>query len=115
LWDPALNNLAYWFDYEADHKERKGDKKNLHHPDSLMPAAKNPHAPTSWFHFDGPWGDETLPLSDTRQWRLFGQYHYTEGPFGPRFKHLERHKVCQTQRCRILWSLEEGRRSTWYS
>ena len=81
---------------------------------SLTPAAANREAPTSWFHFDGLWGDDTFPLSDQRQWRLFGEYHYTTGPLGPKFKHLERHKVCQTDKCTIVDSLEAGEKSAWY-
>lgn len=83
-------------------------------PTSLTPASSNPDAPTSWFHFDGPWGDELYPLGDERQWRLFGQYHYVTGPMGPKFKHLGREKVCQKDKCRILYSIEEGKKSSWH-
>lgn len=83
-------------------------------PTSLVPALSNPGAPTSWFHFDGPWGDELYGLGDERQWRLFGQYHYVTGPMGPKFKRLGREKVCQKDRCRILHSIEEGRKSSWH-
>jgi hypothetical protein len=180
LWDPALNNLAYWYDYEADGdvepeatepmEAAKALEETLFGSDSvsassprdwpnvfaasfdqaapmppieaampvsaavlgaaskgsivyepetesvaLTPAASNPEAPTSWFFFAGPWGDGLYPLSDQRQWRLFGQYHYHTGPLGPRFKNLKRHRLCQTERCRILWSLEEGKKASWYS
>lgn len=83
-------------------------------PSSLTPASSNPDAPTSWFHFDGPWGDELYALGDERQWRLFGQYHYVTGPMGPKFKHLGREKVCQKDKCRILYSIEEGKKSSWH-
>ncbi|KAK3369876.1 hypothetical protein B0H63DRAFT_304002 [Podospora didyma] len=113
LWDPALNNYAYWYDYEVDRDESESapDKE----PSSLVPAASNPKAPTSWFHFDGYWGDDTYPLKDKRQWRLFGEYHYTTGPLGPKFKNLDRRKVCPGERCTILESIEAGKKSTWYS
>lgn len=170
LWDPALNNYAYFYDYNdspppEDEDEGSaaaviGDDPLLvheeshpypfsaaveeahvkrHHnrtakrgeaeldtdtiidddaipqePTSLVPASKNPHAPTSWFHFDGPWGDELYGLGDDRQWRLFGQYHYVTGPMGPKFKRLGREKVCQKDKCRILSSIEEGRKSSWH-
>ncbi|CAK7212400.1 Vacuolar protein sorting-associated protein 62 [Sporothrix curviconia] len=84
-------------------------------PTSLTPASSNPDAPTSWFHFRGLWGDDLYELGDPRQWRLFGQYHYTDGPAGPKFKNLGRQKVCQTERCRILYSLDAGKKASWYS
>jgi hypothetical protein len=107
LWDPARNTYAYFYDYEAD---AAGNTST-----SLVPAASNPEAPTGWFHYGGPWGDELYPLADRRQWRLFGQYHYITGPQGPKFKFLERRKVCQTERCTVVTSIEAGRRSAWYS
>jgi hypothetical protein len=106
LWDPAKNAYAYFYDYEA---ERAGNASG-----SLVPAASNPDAATSWFHFGGPWGDELYDLSDGRQWRLFGQYHYITGPKGPKFKKLDRNKVCQTDRCTIVTSIEAGKKSAWY-
>lgn len=132
LWDPAQNNLAYHYDYVLD-REQGGagegdDDENGESvdrdlspggpyvpPTSLTPAASNPDAPTSWFHFRGLWGDDLYELGDPRQWRLFGQYHYTEGPTGPKFKNLGREKVCQTDRCRILYSLDAGKKASWYS
>ncbi|OIW23523.1 hypothetical protein CONLIGDRAFT_556837, partial [Coniochaeta ligniaria NRRL 30616] len=106
LWDPSLNTYAYFYDYEA---EAGGNRTS-----SLVPAASNPEAPTSWFHFAGPWGDELYPLADRRQWRLFGQYHYITGPQGPKFKKLDREKVCQTERCTIVTSIEAGKKMAWY-
>jgi hypothetical protein len=177
LWDPVLNNMAYWYDYEMDgdiepevvgpaaaaealDEALSGNASTVpmadwtsifaatfdqaapvapiedavpcaqlietavtdsstdaqeEGPTALTPAASNPDAPTSWFFFAGPWGDALYPLSDPRQWRLFGQYHYHTGPLGPRWKNLARHRVCQTERCRILWSLEEEKTASWYS
>jgi len=112
LWDPARNNYAYFFDYLLDREESRSGESE---PASLTPAASNPDAATSWFHFAGSWGDKLLALRDKRQWRLFGQYHYVTGPRGPKFKHLDRHKVCQTEKCRILYSLDAGKKGTWYS
>ncbi|EFX02407.1 vacuolar sorting-associated protein [Grosmannia clavigera kw1407] len=134
LWDPAKNNLAYHYDYvigeneagsnedidEGDDESEISDNSGDDDGDdttsplltSLTPAASNPDAPTSWFHFTGTWGDELYELGDKRQWRLFGQYHYITGPVGPKFKNLQRKKVCQTKRCRILFHLEDG--GTWY-
>ncbi|KXX79511.1 putative vacuolar protein sorting-associated protein TDA6 [Madurella mycetomatis] len=112
LWDPALNNYAYWYDYEADQDEAQNPPTQER--TSLTPAASNPDVPTSWFHFEGPWGDDVYPLSDRRQWRLFGEYHYITGPLGPKAKWLDRRKVCQTEKCTILDSIEEGKKSAWY-
>lgn len=122
IWDPAKNYYGYHYDYIEDREEeRQMDvlgaeaKRNETAYKSLIPADVNPGLATSWFHFEGPWGDETYGLGDARQWRLFGQYHYITGPFGPKFKFLDREKVCQTDRCRILHSLDLGRKGTWYS
>lgn len=80
LWDPARNTLAYTY----DHKE-----------DILLASTSNPEAPTSWFYFAGKWGDKLYPLTDDRQYTFAGQYHYVDGPLGPRFKNLGRKNVCQ--------------------
>ncbi|KAM5352534.1 hypothetical protein ACJ41O_005256 [Fusarium nematophilum] len=109
LWDPALNNYAYHYDYTKEYQE---DTDELREPQSLVPAASNPHAPTSWFHFRGRWGDEVYSLADPRQWRFFGQYHYVTGPDGPKFKNLDRGKMCQTRKCKILYKLDP--KGTWY-
>lgn len=152
LWDPALNNYAYFYDYKdapPPPEEDEGSDKDAHgvdestpypvnttileaahhhaqnqsatkrdgavrQPTSLVPASSNPRAPTSWFHFEGPWGDELYSLGDERQWRLFGQYHYVSGPMGPKFKRLGRQTVCQKDTCRMLHSIEEGRKSSWH-
>ncbi|KAL2833248.1 hypothetical protein BDW59DRAFT_138357 [Aspergillus cavernicola] len=80
LWDPLLNSQMYTYD---------------HVNDTLRASGLNPTAPTEWFYFNGHWGDKFYPLGDPRQYRFAGQYHYVNGPLGPRFKHLDRHKVCQ--------------------
>ncbi|OAA65893.1 vacuolar sorting-associated protein [Niveomyces insectorum RCEF 264] len=132
LWDPAKNHLAYHYDYVADQEwpsrcggGRKYGKTENEHDDgtvpvpvphtSLVPASSNPNASTGWFHFWGFWGDDLYPLGDRRQWRLFGQYHYVTGPDGPKFKNLGRVKVCETMHCRILYSLDAGKKASWYS
>lgn len=150
LWDPSLNNYAYFYDYteappppEEDEGSEEDevapeesspypfnttvleshdngttlqvDKRGeIIEPISLVPASSNPNAPTSWFHFAGPWGDELYSLGDDRQWRLFGQYHYVTGPMGPKFKRLGRQTVCQSTKCRMLYSIEEGKKSSWH-
>ncbi|KAK3326986.1 hypothetical protein B0T19DRAFT_357413, partial [Cercophora scortea] len=115
LWDPTLNNYAYWFDYEVDREEAGKMRPGEEERTSLTPVEKNPDAPTSWFHFEGYWGDDTYPLKDKRQWRLFGEYHYATGPRGPKFKNLARRGVCQSERCTIIESIEAGKKGTWYS
>ncbi|KAL5337851.1 hypothetical protein BJX70DRAFT_221296 [Aspergillus crustosus] len=81
LWDPLLNSHMYTYD---------------HVNDTLRASTLNPSAPTEWFYFNGHWGDKFYPLGDHRQYRFAGQYHYVNGPLGPRFKHLDRQKVCQS-------------------
>lgn len=80
LWDPSLNLLSYSYHARAD---------------TLTPSTLNPTAPTAWFFFTGKWGDKSYPLSDRRQYGILGEYHYVNGPLGPRFKNLGRRKVCQ--------------------
>jgi hypothetical protein len=80
LWDPMLNSHAYTYDFDND---------------TLRASTYSPTSPTEWFHFRGHWGDKFYPLGDTRQYRFAGQYHYVNGPLGPKFKHLNRVKVCQ--------------------
>ena len=87
LWDPALNLKGYMWDTDTK---------------VLRASTLNPEAPTGWFHYAGHWGDKFYPLSDPRQYRFAGQYHYVNGPTGPRFKRLDRKKVCQGRgQCRI--------------
>ena len=80
LWDPALNTHAYTY-----------DPKN----DTVRASNLTPQAPTGWFHFAGRWGDKYYQLGDKRQYRFLGQYHYVSGPLGPKFKNLNRKKICQ--------------------
>lgn len=80
LWDPLLNMQSYTYDYDTD---------------VLRSSTQNPRAPTSWFYFLGHWGDKFYPLSDPRQYKFAGQYHYVNGPLGPRYKRLGRKQICQ--------------------
>jgi hypothetical protein len=80
LWDPALNMHAYTYDLLND---------------TLRASQLTPTSPTEWFHFNGRWGDKFYPLGDTRQYRFAGQYHYVNGPLGPKFKNLGRTQICQ--------------------
>lgn len=80
LWDPVLNNHAFTYNATSD---------------TLRASTLSPHAPIGWFYFKGHWGDKHYPLSDPRQYRFAGQYHYVNGPLGPRFKNLGRKKICQ--------------------
>lgn len=82
LWDPSLNTLSYTYDPHAG-----GDS-------GLRASTNNAGAPCSWFYFAGHWGDKFYRLADERQYRFVGQYHYVNGPLGPRFKDLERGAVC---------------------
>ncbi|KAL1982971.1 hypothetical protein VTN96DRAFT_586 [Rasamsonia emersonii] len=99
LWDPLLNLHSYTYNHQTD---------------VLRPSTLSPTAPTEWFYFNGHWGDKFYPLGDRRQYRFAGQYHYVNGPLGPRFKHLGRRKVCQggyTDPCVIRNYIGEERRA----
>lgn len=107
LWDPAKNSRMYFYEFDRPEPEN-----SMNNPDCLTPAAQNPDAPVDWFFYTGAWGDRLYTLADKRQWRLFGQYHYVNGPTGPIWKNLNRERMCQTKRCTIAHSLTPGR--TWY-
>jgi hypothetical protein len=78
LWDPTLNMHSYTYDYRRDELK-----------------SSNASSPIGFFYFMGHWGDKFYPLSDSRQYRFLGQYHYVNGPLGPRFKNLGRKEICQ--------------------
>jgi hypothetical protein len=118
LWDPALNYYAYHLNTTLTHdQDAESITTNLplpHHRQRFQPASTNPGAPTGWFWFTGHWGDKFYELWDWRQWRFVGQYHYVNGPLGPRYKNLGRSKVCQSGlTCTILDSIEEGKKRGW--
>ncbi|KAM3075402.1 Vacuolar protein sorting-associated protein 62 [Clarireedia jacksonii] len=118
LWDPVLNYRAYFFNTSLTHDvDARLTASNLPADtmaDTFAPAAQNPHAPTSWFWYNGHWGDKFYELSDWRQWRFVGQYHYVNGPVGPRFKNLGRSRVCQSgTQCILVDSLEKGKHRSW--
>lgn len=119
LWDPAQNYLAYYYntsithDVDARSALSTGTLTHAHH-ESFQPAAGNPKAEVGWWWFNGQWGDKFYKLSDPRQWRFAGQYHYVNGPLGPRFKNLGRSRVCQSRgSCTIVDSLTEGKKRSW--
>ncbi|KAF2213760.1 hypothetical protein CERZMDRAFT_58428 [Cercospora zeae-maydis SCOH1-5] len=80
LWDPAKNFQAYTY-----------DPKNR----TMRASTMNPTSPVGWLNYAGHWGDKYYELSDPRQYRFAGQYHYVNGPTGPKFKNLARSRVCQ--------------------
>lgn len=87
LWDPLLNMHSYTYEWRTD---------------ALRSSTGNPFSPTEWFYFVGHWGDKAYPLSDKRQYRFADQYHYVNGPLGPRFKRLRRNWVCQSAKeCKV--------------
>jgi len=116
LWDPSLNYLAFHYNTSITHDV---DAKSLGalskaRADTLQPAASNPKAPVGWWWYNGHWGDKFYDLVDIRQWRFAGQYHYVNGPLGPRFKNLGRSRVCQSKgTCTIVDSLTEGKKRSW--
>jgi hypothetical protein len=87
LWDPLQNLRMYVYDHESD---------------TIYPVAGEPTEdgdppeppPSDWFHFIGRWGDKKYPLSDPRQWKVGGEFHYGNGPTGPKDKNLGREFIC---------------------
>lgn len=102
LWDPLLNLHSYTYDYKVD---------------ALRASTISPMSPIKWFYFNGRWGDKFYSLGDKRQYRFGGQYHYGNGPLGPRFKHLGRRKMCQgpdRDPCVIRnWIGDDRRKKRW--
>ncbi|KAF2195303.1 hypothetical protein K469DRAFT_698877 [Zopfia rhizophila CBS 207.26] len=95
LWDPLLNVHSFTYDYVND---------------TLRSSNLTPRAPIGWFYFMGHWGDKFYPLSDPRQYRFLGQYHYVNGPLGPRFKNLGRKHICGgDEECHIKNSIGSRR------
>lgn len=86
LWDPVQNLKSYTYDI---------------HEENLRASLDNPKAPTGWFHYTGRWGDKHYDLNDPRQYRFFGEYHYANGPSGPKFKSLARASMCGRKECDI--------------
>jgi hypothetical protein len=138
LWDPALNYMAYHFNttitHNADAHSISASGSRSPTPwspssplsssphtlspseleSSFQPASCNPKAPLSWWWYNGHWGDKFYDLGDRRQWRFAGQYHYVNGPLGPRYKNLGRSRLCQSRgTCRIVESLNEGKKKSW--
>lgn len=126
LWDPAQNYLAYHYNtsitHGADARSIISSSSTFNatgipvvtEHDALQPALQTPNAPMGWWWYNGHWGDKFYKLGDYRQWRFVGQYHYVNGPFGPRWKNLGRSKVCQSHGgCVIVDSLREGRKRSW--
>ena len=98
LWDPLLNAHSYTYEYKSD---------------TLLPSTTTPHAPVGWFYFAGHWGDKFYQLGDERQYRFAGQYHYVNGPLGPRFKNLGRRRVCgggDNDPCEIKNWIRDGKK-----
>lgn len=95
LWDPAQNAHSFLYDPPTQR---------------LLASTRSPDAPTNWFHYAGHWGDKYYPLSDPRQYRFAGEYHYVNGPTGPKFKNLGREQVCQGRgKCDIRHWIGGGR------
>ncbi|PUU84262.1 hypothetical protein B9Z19DRAFT_1070558 [Tuber borchii] len=93
LWDVTKNSYIYKYDIAHD---------------VLQPSGDTPGAPVDWFHFGGKWGDKMYKASDKRQWMVAGQYHYVDGPTGPKFKNLARKEICQNEGvCTLRSSLTE--------
>ena len=85
LWDPLQNVHSYTYDMQT-----------------IRSSTRNPKSPTDWFEYLGHWGDKYYPLSDPRQYRFAGQYHFMNGPYGPRYKNIGRKEVCQSmEKCDI--------------
>ena len=80
LWDPTLN--AYAYSYDPATGEFTGYAGS----------------PVAWLNFNGRWGDAQPPGQPT----IFGEAKYVAGPNGPKFKSLNRKRVCPSAPCIVL-------------
>jgi hypothetical protein len=81
MWDPILSAVAYRY-----------------YPDNQTFVPYDPAYSVNWLYFDGQWGDNTLP----NQTSIFGQTKYSDGPNGPKFKDLNRTKICPSDPCVVM-------------
>ncbi|KAL2831160.1 hypothetical protein BDW59DRAFT_7586 [Aspergillus cavernicola] len=95
LWDPALG--AYTYSYARATQ-------------TFEPY--DPSYPVNWLNFNGRWGDDALQGGP----ELFGQAKYVGGPNGPKFKNIERSRVCPSNPCVVLlfrvWTVESPETET---
>lgn len=70
---------------------------------TLTPTTANPDAATSWFYYNGRWGDKEYLSSDTRQYHapIVGEKKFVDGPHGPRYKGLGRLDICPKDKCKL--------------
>lgn len=80
LWDPTLNAYAYSYDPVTGE------------------FAGYAGSPIAWLNFNGRWGDAQPPGEPT----IFGEAKYVAGPNGPKFKSLNRKRVCPSAPCIVL-------------
>ncbi|KAJ5816362.1 Vacuolar protein sorting-associated protein 62 [Penicillium robsamsonii] len=81
LWDPVLNAYTYTYDKTTAAFE-----------------AVNSEDPVVWLDFNGKWGDDQPPNEP----EIFGEAKNVGGPNGPKFKGLDRQKVCPSKSCFVL-------------
>lgn len=109
LWDPTLSAFFYTVTYPNN---TNGDDSSPTFAALPNPSDASAATPVNWLYFLGQWGDNQLPKDDPRQSGLFDvAYKYTGGPNGPRFKQLNRVKVCAVSGddpCPVLPFLVDG-------
>lgn len=81
LWDPIAS--AYGYSYDVSSRKFKPYDESY---------------PVNWLYFNGQWGGDALPGGP----ELFGEKKYAAGPNGPKFKHLDREKMCPKDPCVVL-------------
>ncbi|KAE9973182.1 hypothetical protein EG328_004524 [Venturia inaequalis] len=95
LWDPIQSAYFYRLDVDAFTVKRLFHKAE-HQADSNL---------TSWFYYEGRWGDMQYPDSDPRQRKVphFGLPRFVSGPTGPRTKQLIRKGLYPDHRNKKTW------------
>ncbi|KAF2757580.1 hypothetical protein EJ05DRAFT_511370 [Pseudovirgaria hyperparasitica] len=84
-WDPT--KAAYFYKYDLA---------------SQVFTPYESSSPVAYLNYNGRWGDQEYPEDDPRQFNLFGNPRYSSGPNGPKFKSLDRKKICPGDPCIVM-------------
>jgi hypothetical protein len=91
-WDPLKNLWAYTYDPKSDIVTPVTPPPQLANSSRTAEQATPPY---DWFDYIGHFGDKKYPIDDPRQYMFAGEFHYTSGPTGPRYKNLGREEICE--------------------
>lgn len=92
LWDPIKS--AYWYSFTGANSTTKNSSPTRFNSQvGTFKSYDESTSPSGWLYYQGRWGDEQYPTSDSRQKDFLGEYRYVTGPNGPAYKNLVRKNV----------------------